>query len=99
MPVGLTGTVSELEAQVGPPETVYGNGQFDHLAPAGAVVVVEHEGAILAGVGLAAAQADAILKEWGRIGLSSLSLRPFPAFGRAVIISHAARTLSVSPSA
>lgn len=65
MSVGLTGTMSELKAQVGPPETVYGDGQLDHLAPAGAVVVVEHERAILAGVGLAAAQADAVLKEGG----------------------------------
>lgn len=62
LPVGLTGTVAELEAQVGTPEAVYGNGQLDHLVPAGAVVVVEHERAILAGVGLAAAQADAVLR-------------------------------------
>lgn len=54
--------MSELEAQVGTPEPVYGNGQLDHLVPAGAIVVVEHEGAILAGVGLAAAQADAVLR-------------------------------------
>lgn len=53
--------MSELEAQVGTPEPVYGNGQLDHLVPAGAVVVVEHERAILAGVGLTAAQADAVL--------------------------------------
>lgn len=65
MPVGLTGAMSELEAQVGTPETVYGNWQLDHLAPAGAVVVVEHKRAILAGVGLAAAQADAVLKDGG----------------------------------
>lgn len=54
--------MSELEAQVGSPEAVDGNGQLDHLVPAGAVVVVEHERAILAGVGLAAAQADAVLR-------------------------------------
>lgn len=44
--------MSELEAEVGAPEAVDGNGQFDHFAPSGAVVVVEHEGAVLWHVGL-----------------------------------------------
>lgn len=48
----LTGAVSELEAQVGPSETVDGNRQFDHLAPSRAVVMVEHKGAVLWHVGL-----------------------------------------------
>lgn len=48
----LTGAVSELEAEVGAPEAVDGNGQLDHFAPSGAVVVVEHEGAVLRHVGL-----------------------------------------------
>ena len=73
LPIGLTGTVSELEAQVGAPEAVYGNGQLDHLVPAGAVVVVEHERAILAGVGLATAQADAVLRGQESICLSSFA--------------------------
>ncbi len=48
----LTGAVSELEAQVRPSEAVDGNGQFDHFAPSRAVVVVEHEGAMLRHAGL-----------------------------------------------
>ncbi len=48
----LTGAVSELEAEVGPPETVDGNRQFDHFTPSGAVVMVEHEGAVLWHAGL-----------------------------------------------
>lgn len=95
--------MSELEAQVGTPEPVDGNGQLDHLVPAGAVVVVEHERAVLAGVGLAAAQADAILR-WGLGGgepsVYYLSQRTFHA---GVILpraqSGAGTTLSVSPSA
>lgn len=90
--------MAELEAQVGTPEPVDGNGQLDHLVPAGAVVVVEHERAILAGVGLAAAQADAIL----RVGGESISLSQ-RSFHAGVILpraqSGAGTTLSVSPSA
>lgn len=63
----LTGAVAKLEAEVGAPETVYRNRQLDHLTPAGAVVVVQHEGAILAGVGLPAAQTDAVLRREGRM--------------------------------
>lgn len=54
--------MSELEAQVGAPEAVDGDGQFDDLAPAGAVVVVEHEGAVLRHVGLPRTQTDAVLQ-------------------------------------
>lgn len=39
----LTGTMSELEAQVGAAEAVYGDGQFDELSPARTIVVVEDE--------------------------------------------------------
>lgn len=46
----LTRTVSELKAQMGPPESVDRDGQFDNFTPAGAVVVVENEGAVLADV-------------------------------------------------
>lgn len=42
----------ELEAEVGSSEAVDGDGQLDDFAPAGAVVVVEHEGAVLWQVGL-----------------------------------------------
>lgn len=48
----LTGTMSELEAQVGASEAIDGNRQFDHFAPSGTVVVVEHEGAVLRHTGL-----------------------------------------------
>ena len=51
----------ELEAQVGAPEAVYGDGQFEHLAPARTVVVVQNKGAVLCDVGLPWAQTDAIL--------------------------------------
>lgn len=54
--------MSELEAQVGAPEAIDGDGQFDDLAPAGAVVVVEHEGAVLRHVGLPRTQTDAVLQ-------------------------------------
>lgn len=57
----LTGAVSELKAEMGPSETIYGNGQLDHLAPARAVVVIQDERAILRGVWLAGAQTDAVL--------------------------------------
>ena len=57
----LTGAVSELKAEVGPSEAVDGDGQLHHLAPAGAVVVVQDEGAVLTGVRLPAAQTDAVL--------------------------------------
>lgn len=50
---------------MGAPETVYRNRQLDHLTPAGTVVVVQDEGAILAGVGLPAAQTDAVLRREG----------------------------------
>lgn len=43
----LTGAVSELEADVRPPEHVHGDGQLDLLRPAGAVVVVQHQGVVL----------------------------------------------------
>lgn len=49
---GLTGTVSELKAEVRPSETVDGDGKFDELAPSGTVVVVEHKGSVLRHGGL-----------------------------------------------
>lgn len=57
----LTGAVAELEAQVGAAEAVDGDGQFDDLPPARAVVVVQHEGVVGAPAGLPRAQADAVL--------------------------------------
>ena len=45
--VGLTGAVSELEAYVRASEHVHGDGQLDLLAPARAVVVVEHKRVVL----------------------------------------------------
>ena len=44
--------MSELKAQVGAPEAVDGDGQLEGLVPAGAVVVVEDEAAVLCCVGL-----------------------------------------------
>lgn len=57
----LTGAVAELEAQVGATEAVDGDGQFDDLAPARAVVVVQHKGVVSAPARLPRAQADAVL--------------------------------------
>lgn len=71
----LTGAVSKLEAQVGAPEPVDGNGQLDHLAPAGAVVVVQDEGTVLAAVGLPAAQTDAVLQRQGQGTLAKWNMR------------------------
>lgn len=60
--------MSELKAEMGPSEAIYGYGQLDHLAPARAVVVVQDKRAILAGAGLTAAQTDAVLRRnvWDR---------------------------------
>lgn len=58
---GFTGAVSELEAQVGASEAVDGDGQFDDLTPARAVVVVQHKGAVLGHSRLPCSQADAVL--------------------------------------
>ena len=58
--------MSELEAQVGSSESVDGNGQFDDFAPSRAVVVIEHEGAVLRHTGLTRTQTDAVLQGDGR---------------------------------
>lgn len=50
--ISLTGTVSELEAQMGASEPVNGDGQFDNLSPARTVAVVEDEGVVGTPVGL-----------------------------------------------
>lgn len=39
--------MSKLKAQMGPPESVNGDRQFDDLTPAWTVVVVENERAVL----------------------------------------------------
>lgn len=44
--VSLTRTMSELEAQVGAPEPVNGDGQFDNFSPARTITVVEDEGMV-----------------------------------------------------
>lgn len=44
--VSLTGTMSELEAQVGASEPVDGDGQFDNFPPARTIAVVEDEGVV-----------------------------------------------------
>lgn len=65
--VSLTGTVSELEAQVGAAEAVDGDRQFDDLSPARTVIVVEDERVVGASVWLSRTQADAILEERSKI--------------------------------
>ncbi len=57
----LTWAVSELKAQMGPAEAVYGDGQFDDLTPARTVVVVEDKRAVLADVVFSWAQTNALL--------------------------------------
>lgn len=57
----LTWAVSELKAQMGAAEAVDGDGQFDDLAPARTVVVVEDERAVLADVVFSWAQTNALL--------------------------------------
>lgn len=59
----LTGTMSELEAEVTASESVDGDGKFDGLTPSRAVVVVEHQGAMLRHIGLAATHTDAVLSK------------------------------------
>lgn len=44
--ISLTGTVSELEAQVGAPEPVNGDGQFDNFSPARTITMVEDKGVV-----------------------------------------------------
>lgn len=59
-----TGTVSELKAQMWSSEAVYGDGEFNHLTPARAVVVVQDKRAVFTGVGLPTTQTDTVLM-WG----------------------------------
>lgn len=59
----LTGAVPKLKADVRAPEFIHGNGQLQQLGPAGAVVVVKHEGAVLASGRLSGAEGDKILAE------------------------------------
>ncbi len=49
------------QAQMGPAEAVYGDGQFDDFTPARTVVVVEDERAVLADVVFSWAQTNALL--------------------------------------
>lgn len=53
----------ELEADVRAPELVHGDGELQQLGPARAVVVVQHEGVVLAGRGLPGAEGDEVLAE------------------------------------
>lgn len=59
----LTGAVSELEAHVRPPEHVDWDGQLDLLRPAGAVVVVQHQGVVLVPTWFAGAGSHVTLKD------------------------------------
>lgn len=65
--VSLTGTVSELEAQVGAPEPINGDGQFDNFSPARTITVVEDEGVVRTPIRLSWTQADAILEERSKV--------------------------------
>lgn len=98
--MSLTGTMSELEAQVGAPEAVDGDGQFDNLPPARTIAVVEDERVVGTPVGLPGAQADAVLGERSKLkchlpggGPAFLSLGPF-AFSLAQLSrSHQAQSI------
>lgn len=60
--------MSELEADVRPPEHVHGDGQLDMLRPAGAVVVVQHQGVVLVRTWFARAGGHVALQDTGREG-------------------------------
>lgn len=61
----LTGAVSELKTDMRPPKHVDRDGQLDLLRPAGAVVVVQHQGVVLIRTWFARAGSHVTLKERG----------------------------------
>lgn len=76
----LTGAVAELEAQVGAAESVDGDGQFDDLPPAGAVVVVQHKGVVGTPARLPRAQADAVLHQRKQCSIKDITSPPVSHF-------------------
>lgn len=64
--------MSKLKAQMGPPESVNGDRQFDDLTPAWTVVVVEDERAVLTDAVFSRAQTNALLIKDRRNGHSLL---------------------------
>lgn len=76
----LTGAVAELEAQVGAPEPVDGDGQLDDLPPARAVVVVQHKGVVGAPARLPGAQADAVLPQKKKSNIKGTTSPPMSHF-------------------
>lgn len=68
--------MAELEADVRAAELVHWNRQLQQLGPAGAVVVIKHEGAVLAGGRLSGAEGDKILAEETR-GLTTASFTSY----------------------
>lgn len=59
----LTGAVSELEPDMRPPKHVDRDGKLDLLRPAGAVVVVQHQGVVLIRTWFARAGGHVTLKD------------------------------------
>lgn len=59
--------MSELEAQVGAPEPVNGDGQFDNFSPARTITVVEDKGVVGTPIWLSWTQAYTILEERSKI--------------------------------
>lgn len=93
--------MSELEAQVGAPEPVDGDGQLDNFPPARAVTVVEDEGVVGAPVRLPGTQADAVLEERSTVRCRVPAGRPWmsPSLGHVtfslarLLFSHQATSV------
>lgn len=59
----LTRTMPELKADVGAPELIHRNREFQQLRPPGAVVMIKHERVILRSRWLSGAKGDKILRK------------------------------------
>lgn len=60
--------MSKFKADVRTPEFIHRNGKFQQFSPPGAVVMIKHEGVVLAGWGLSRTKGDKILaKETHRV--------------------------------
>lgn len=59
----LTRTMPELKADVGAPELIHGNREFQQLRPPGAVVMIKHERVVLRSRWLSGAKGDKILRK------------------------------------
>lgn len=61
----LTGAVPELKTDMRPPKHIDRDGQLDLLSPAGAVVVVQHQGVVFIRTRFARARSHVTLKDRG----------------------------------